>query len=584
MFGVLISFIIVNGVYSTAKWYSEESEEQDKQLDNKLTIAHSIIANEIEKIKNINLIVREQNAKFQELMNYDNDRAINIILQGYAQSYNIDLILFFDQDGLLTTNQLLRKKNYQFEYQTLFQEQNTQKTGLELLPAELFSNQSTTDDVLLSKKSILCLITVVELVDDVGDDSGYIVILKRLDLYQQLSTRIASLSGAEVILHDQSDQVILSSLPRRLFSLNKHNLRVKDKVFASKSMPVLGINGNVIAGLVIAVDNATLIEQSSEHVLSNLFPFVITVAISIIIFLILKFLIFNKVNHLISILKIVASGDLTARISIEKPLVAEDEMSEMMLNFNLMMDRMEASYREVESNHQELERLNKEKNKFLGVVAHDLRSPIGAISGYAEILIDEDVNKEESKEIIRNVKMISRDMLLMVNDLLDISMIERGQLVLNLTETPIKKLLSRRIQSLHFNAEKKGIKLLMNEVDDDVCLIDPNRVAQVIDNLICNSIKFSPEQSSIQCSVKCEKDQMVLKISDEGFGIPKNELKNIFGEGSTTSTKSREGEKSTGLGLAIVKKIVDAHGGEITLNSIEGKGTEFTILFPQALR
>ncbi len=171
-------------------------------------------------------------------------------------------------------------------------------------------------------------------------------------------------------------------------------------------------------------------------------------------------------------------------------------------------------------------------------------------------------------------------MLTLVDNLLDVAVIESGRFDLKITEENISKLIGERIELMAKIAERKEIRLIaeLQEVTD--CLFDAGRMRQVVDNLLSNAIKFSPSGSAV--NVTCGQAGRILDITvtDQGLGIPSEDIDRLFGTFEKLGVQPTGGEKSTGLGLSIVKSIVDAHGGEIEVDSEVGKGTTFIIHLP----
>ena len=245
---------------------------------------------------------------------------------------------------------------------------------------------------------------------------------------------------------------------------------------------------------------------------------------------------------------------------------------------NQLLKKLVENYAIVE---QKLVELNDLKNKFLGIAAHDLRNPLTSIRGFCEILLeDEDSFSEDQKEMLDIIHDASESMLTLVNDLLDVAVIESGKLQLQLNKGSIKNIIEKRIRLSKMVAKKKNIKLNYSLSDIPDTLFDTNRFAQVIDNLIGNAVKFSPSGTKIFITLKRERNMAKVSIQDEGPGISKEDQAKLFGEFQKLTAKPTGGEKSTGLGLAIVKKIIEAHKGIISVDSILGEGTTFTVLLP----
>ena len=235
--------------------------------------------------------------------------------------------------------------------------------------------------------------------------------------------------------------------------------------------------------------------------------------------------------------------------------------------------------------YQQLVELNELKNKFLGMAAHDLRSPLGVVTGYLELLMEGDLGDipEPQLEIMQNMDKSCRSMLLLMNDLLDISTIESGRLELRHETLGLAEYLRECHSSSAVLAHSKSIELDLNLPDDlPAVSMDRHRIDQVIFNLITNAIKFSHPHTVIHLSAVSNGDEVVVAVADQGQGIPEEEIHRIFTEFGRASVRPTEGEKSTGLGLAIAKRIVEAHSGRIWVESEVGSGSTFSFTLPIA--
>ncbi len=248
---------------------------------------------------------------------------------------------------------------------------------------------------------------------------------------------------------------------------------------------------------------------------------------------------------------------------IKKRFLAEEFYSRV----NQCLDKLE--------NIRQIQEMNDHKNKLLGITAHDLRNPIGAIRGFVEILSEDDVDKETQDELLQLVRSISNDMLQMLNDLLDVSQIESGKFTLNLEHVDLVELIKNRIKLSGIYASKKDMKIHFISPEVYPLNFDKGKIGQVLDNFISNAIKYSPLGTEITCTLSEIDDSIRVGVKDQGPGIAEDELSMLFGEFSKLSTKATAGERSTGLGLAISKRIVEAHGGSIGVHSELGAGSEF---------
>ena len=238
--------------------------------------------------------------------------------------------------------------------------------------------------------------------------------------------------------------------------------------------------------------------------------------------------------------------------------------------------------RQLEQRNIELEELNEQKNRFLGIVAHDLRSPLNSIIGFSELLKYKDPGPltECESEYVTLIHSASQDMLALVNDLLDTSIIESGRLELQLKKESLEKLIKDRLKIYDFIAKKKNITIHTKFSKILDTLFDPNRIAQVFDNLLSNAIKFSPQASNIYVVLNQNGKMSKVSVRDEGPGISEEDQSRLFGDFQRLSAQPTGGEKSTGLGLAIVKKIIDAHNWTMEVDSKVDSGSTFSFLLP----
>jgi two-component system sensor histidine kinase/response regulator len=172
-------------------------------------------------------------------------------------------------------------------------------------------------------------------------------------------------------------------------------------------------------------------------------------------------------------------------------------------------------------------------------------------------------------------------MLDLVNELLEFSVLESGELGLNLTPTSLAEVIDASVRLNNATAERKGSRIVLEPgtVPGELPLDKP-KIRQVLNNLLDNAIKFSPPGATITVATEVAASHCAIKVRDQGPGIPESERANLFKEFSRTSVLPTGGESSTGLGLAICYRIMQAHAGNIFAESLPGGGTEFRITFP----
>jgi len=228
--------------------------------------------------------------------------------------------------------------------------------------------------------------------------------------------------------------------------------------------------------------------------------------------------------------------------------------------------------------------IDRMKSELISNVSHELRTPISIVKEGVSLVLDGVLGevKGDQKDILSRVKNNIDRLARLVNDLLDISKIEAGRMVLKKSLVNILSLAEEVIFSFKNQAEEKNIKLITHlNVESPDISIDSDRISQVLTNLISNSIKFTPENGQITLGVEDRKDKVEISVEDTGIGIAEENIPDLFERFSQIDRVDGPGQKGTGLGLAISKEIVEMHKGKIWVDSEPGKGSKFTFILPR---
>lgn len=231
----------------------------------------------------------------------------------------------------------------------------------------------------------------------------------------------------------------------------------------------------------------------------------------------------------------------------------------------------------------ELSSANAAKNRLLGMAAHDLRNPLASIRGLADFLRDGTVGQlaPDQLDLVNTIHEASESMLGLVNEFLDFSVIESGELKIHASANSLPELLTKWIYLNNINAARKGTRIELHlPPADRPGQFDPDKIKQVVDNLVSNAVKFSPPASVIRVRAEYTDTHCTVLVRDQGPGIPAGESHKLFKDFSVTSVKPTAGEKSTGLGLAICRKIIEAHRGSITAENHPEGGAVFKLSLP----
>ena len=235
---------------------------------------------------------------------------------------------------------------------------------------------------------------------------------------------------------------------------------------------------------------------------------------------------------------------------------------------------------ELEGANQRLTVANEEKNRYLGIAAHDLRNPLSSMRGLSQLMLEMPLEPAQKQEFLETIHRTSDELLTLVNDLLDVAQIESGTLDLRREHRDVGKLVNERLVHLGPTAVRKNIEIKFETQGAITANIDSARFSQVIDNLISNAIKFSPAGTNVYVFVDSALASVRFAVQDEGPGITDADRENLFKNFQKLSARPTAGEKSTGLGLAIAHKIVDSHGGSIIVERGAKGGAKFVVSIP----
>jgi len=226
-----------------------------------------------------------------------------------------------------------------------------------------------------------------------------------------------------------------------------------------------------------------------------------------------------------------------------------------------------------------LKQVDRLKNEFVNTVSHDLRSPLTAILGYVDLLERVGPINDQQREFIRRVQVSVENITSLVNDLLELGRIEAGFDSQNET-VPLEGILRYSIETFSGQISEKRLDMHL-ELPTEIPSIhgNPIRLRQMLDNLLGNAIKYTPEGGAITVEMEVQGEQLILRISDNGPGVPPADQPHIF-EKFYRASNVPKGVGGSGLGLAIVKSIVDSHQGRIWVESLLGKGSTFTVVLP----
>ena len=246
------------------------------------------------------------------------------------------------------------------------------------------------------------------------------------------------------------------------------------------------------------------------------------------------------------------------------------------------VDRLAASNQELDLRNREVERATRLKSKFLASMSHELRTPLNAIVGFSDLLADETPGalNAKQKRFVNHIKQGSAHLLQLINDILDLSKIEAGQLELRCEDFQVKDALPEVLSTIRPLAMAKTIQVHHKLEAGRPVYADRVRFKQILYNLLSNAVKFTPKEGRIDIDCVESGNEVCISVTDTGIGIRAEDQAVVFEEFRQVEGNTNTANEGTGLGLAITKRLVERQGGKISLESEPGKGSRFTFTLP----
>lgn len=261
------------------------------------------------------------------------------------------------------------------------------------------------------------------------------------------------------------------------------------------------------------------------------------------------------------------------------------EMEKVYDSFNEMVQRVREADEQMAEEMKRTKEIDRMKSEFISVAAHQLRTPLSAIKWTLKMLIDGDIGalNPEQKTYLTQGYISNERIIKLVNDLLNVARIEEGRFGYIFSHIHIEDLIDGIVFDLEHTIKEKKIKFQFNRTDNasrPLVYLDPSKIRLVVQNLLDNAVKYTPEGGEVTINVKYSKIYLEIEVVDTGIGIPEDQKKKLFSKFFRASNAVKKQTEGTGLGMFIVKNIVEKHGGRIELESQENKGTRVKISIP----
>jgi len=337
-----------------------------------------------------------------------------------------------------------------------------------------------------------------------------------------------------------------------------------------------GLNelATVLANRTTAKTEALIAENASSYKSSrNLFIGVAAgaIALALVLGFVLSWSLIGPIKRIDSRLAAIASGDFSEHVDV----VNRDELGALAANVNRMNDKLRRLYKELET-------ASRHKSEFLANMSHELRTPLNAIIGFSQVLRERmfgEVNEKQA-EYLDDIRSSGNHLLSLINDVLDLSKVEAGQVELEVAPFSLRDALESGVVMVRERATRDGVQVALSaDPQVDVVEGDERRIRQVIFNLLSNAVKFTPTGGRVDVASARRDGEVRVSVVDTGPGIAPEDLERVFEEFQQTELGAAQRE-GTGLGLALSRKLIDLHGGRIWAQSEVGKGSTFVFTLP----
>ncbi len=265
-------------------------------------------------------------------------------------------------------------------------------------------------------------------------------------------------------------------------------------------------------------------------------------------------------------------------INLEVPINTENQP--VYEEIRPLLKRLDEQYKRIQSDQKELERASLIRQEFTANASHELKTPLHAISGYAELLEHGMVREEDIPSFAAKIRAESLRMTKLVEDIIDLSKLDSGGKDMNRENTDLYRIAQNAAESLEAEAEQNQIHLFV-EGESTIIAGIPQVLYSIVYNLCLNAVKYSDPGNDVTIRVENKEKEAVLSVIDHGIGIPQEELDRIFERFYRVDKSHSKEVGGTGLGLSIVKHGAKIHGAQIQVNSEVGKGSVFTVVFPK---
>jgi signal transduction histidine kinase len=325
------------------------------------------------------------------------------------------------------------------------------------------------------------------------------------------------------------------------------------------------------------------------------FALATSLSIMTVSYLMIRYVIVKPVKHLKDVSDAIAAGELNVRSEIQTGDEFEDlsyAFNRMLRNLMSMQEQLKGANVELDRKVDELARTNlalyesnRLKSDFLATMSHELRTPLNSVLGFSDLLLANPQLPEKMRRWAGNIQSSGKQLLALINDLLDLAKIEAGKMEVRPEVVSLADMADGLLTMHRPLAEKKNIDL-RTAIDPDLppARQDPGKLQQILSNLLSNAVKFTPDGGRVLLRAEADGNDLVLTVADTGVGIAPEDQDLVFEKFRQAASPMTREHEGTGLGLSIVRELSKLLGGDVTLKSEVGRGSTFTVRLPRDLR
>lgn len=374
------------------------------------------------------------------------------------------------------------------------------------------------------------------------------------------------------------DSLIKEKLTKSLQEVKSNYLVSDDKVFYTSPLYLsnLGKNDFYSGAVLIILDISEDLKANEQASLQ----FIVLFLLALLLILITSFLAIHKsvlkpISDITKLVSLSQGGERKERLSVN----SQDEISMLSQSFNSLLDNIETNESLLKKSIESEQSANKAKSEFLANMSHEIRTPLTSILGYTDLAIN-DLDSDEVEQYLETIKQNGHSLLVIINDILDLSKIEAGKFTIDPISFSLRNLLEGvyELMKVRENEKNNTLTISISENLPEIIISYPTRVRQVLINLIGNALKFT-ENGTVHINAIIENEKIMIDVVDSGIGMTEEQTDKVFGSFNQADNSTSRKFGGTGLGLTISKRLAEILGGDITIKSELAKGSTFKFCF-----